>query len=57
MKTLLKRAYEAWVRARRRSETERQLASLDARMLKDIGLESWKSEQGARLWALRTLYQ
>ena len=56
MKTLLKRVCEAWVRARRRRETERQLASLDARMLKDIGLESWKSEQGARLWALRTMY-
>jgi len=54
MKTLLKRITESLRRAWQRRETERQLAQLDARMLRDIGLESWNSgHAAARLWAHR----
>ena len=53
MKTILKRIGESLRRAWQRRETERQLAQLDARMLRDIGLESWNSGQAARLWAHR----
>lgn len=54
MKPILKRIGESLRRAWQRRETERQLAQLDARMLRDIGLESWNSGQAAgRLWAHR----
>jgi len=54
METILKRIGESLRRAWQRRETERQLAQLDARMLRDIGLESWSSGQAAgRLWAHR----
>jgi hypothetical protein len=53
MKTILKRISESVRRAWQRRELERQLAQLDARMLRDIGLESWRSDQAARLWAHR----
>ena len=52
MKTILKRITESVRRALQRREMERQLAQLDSRMLRDIGLESWRSE-GSRLWAHR----
>jgi hypothetical protein len=54
MKTILKRISGSLRRAWQRRETERQLAQLDARMLRDIGLESWNGGQAAgRLWAHR----
>jgi hypothetical protein len=53
MKTLLRNLKAAIVAAWRRRELERELASLDARTLKDIGLETWKNAQGAKLWAYR----
>lgn len=54
MKTILKHITESVRRAWQRRETERQLAQLDARMLRDIGLESWSSGQAAaRVWAHR----
>jgi uncharacterized protein YjiS (DUF1127 family) len=52
MKTLVKHLIEALRREWQRRELERELARLDPRMLKDIGLESWRNE-GARLWAHR----
>jgi hypothetical protein len=52
MKTILKRITETLSREWQRRETQRQLAQLDARMLRDIGLETWRPE-GARLWAHR----
>jgi len=36
-----------------RRDLERQLSELDAHMLKDIGLESWRSPMGARVEVLR----
>lgn len=53
MKTILKRITESLRRAWQRREMERQLAQLDNRMLRDIGLESWRSDLSARLWAHR----
>lgn len=53
MKILLKKLIDNALRAWRQRETERQLSQLDARMLRDIGLESWSSGQAARLWAHR----
>lgn len=53
MKTILKRISESVRRAWQRRELERQLAQLDSRMLRDIGLEGWRSDQAARLWAHR----
>jgi hypothetical protein len=53
MKTILKRVIERISREWQRREAQRQLAQLDARMLRDIGLESWKNPEGARLWAHR----
>lgn len=41
-----------WLRMHRRHLANRQvraLAYLDARTLKDIGLESWRSQLGARI--------
>ena len=52
MKTILKRIIATLSRDWQRRRAERELAQLDARMLKDIGLESWKPA-GARLWAHR----
>lgn len=56
MKTILNWIHQKLSRAWRRRKLERELAHLDARMLRDIGLESWKSPEGARLWALRAGY-
>ncbi len=56
MKTILNWIHQKLSRAWQRRELERELAHLDARMLRDIGLESWKSPEGARLWALRAGY-
>jgi hypothetical protein len=53
MKTILNWIHQTLSRAWRRRELERELARLDARMLRDIGLESWRSDQAARLWAHR----
>ena len=54
MKTIVKKIVASARAAWRRRETERQLSQLDARMLKDIGLESWRGgEAAARLWAYR----
>lgn len=53
MKTILKKLIDSVRQALRQRETERQLAQLDARMLKDIGLESWNAGQPGRLWAYR----
>lgn len=53
MKTILKKLIDSARRAWQQRELERQLAQLDPRMLKDIGLESWNGGQAARLWAHR----
>lgn len=53
MKTILKNLYAKARGAWQRREMERQLAQLDARMLRDIGLETWRSDQAVRLWAHR----
>jgi uncharacterized protein YjiS (DUF1127 family) len=53
MNTILKRLIDSVRQALRQRETERQLAQLDARMLRDIGLESWNRGQAGRLWAYR----
>jgi hypothetical protein len=53
MKTHLRTIKAALVGAWKRRQLERELARLDPRMLRDIGLESWKSPQGAKLWAYR----
>ena len=53
MKTILKKLIDSVRQALRQRETERQLAQLDARMLRDIGLESWNAGQPGRLWAHR----
>jgi uncharacterized protein YjiS (DUF1127 family) len=53
MTTLLKKLIPGVLKAWRQRDTERQLSQLDARTLKDIGLESWNSGQAARLWAHR----
>ena len=53
MKTLLRSIKAALVGAWKRGQLERELARLDPRMLRDIGLESWKGPQGAKLWAYR----
>jgi uncharacterized protein YjiS (DUF1127 family) len=37
----------------RRRAVERQLAELDARTLRDIGLEAWRSPLGARVDTIR----
>jgi hypothetical protein len=46
MKKLLKQAWAAVMAARRRRALAHALAHLDARTLKDIGLESWNSAAG-----------
>lgn len=56
MKTLLKKLIEGVRKAWRQRETERELAQLDPRMLRDIGLESWNRGQAARVWAHRVGY-
>jgi hypothetical protein len=53
MKTLLRSIKAALVGAWKRGQLERELARLDPHMLRDIGLETWKSPQGAKLWAYR----
>ncbi|HKX39453.1 MAG TPA: DUF1127 domain-containing protein [Burkholderiales bacterium] len=53
MKTLLRSIKAALVGAWKRGQLERELARLDPHMLRDIGLESWKGPQGAKLWAYR----
>lgn len=46
MKTYLKQLIEAIYRWRQQRELEQELSRLDPRMLKDIGLETWR-----RPWA------
>ncbi|HZM32850.1 MAG TPA: DUF1127 domain-containing protein [Burkholderiales bacterium] len=53
MNTLLRIVKAALVRAWKRRQLERELARLDPHMLKDIGLETWRSPHGAKLWAYR----
>lgn len=53
MKTILKRLVAALARAQQRRRLARELSQLDARTLKDIGLEAWKSDLGARVWSHR----
>jgi hypothetical protein len=53
MKAIFKRAVAAFVRAQHQRWLARELSHLDARTLKDIGLEAWKSDLGARVWSQR----
>lgn len=54
MKRILQRTVKSLVRAYRRRARVHALARLDARTLRDIGLEPWQGELGARIWAQRT---
>jgi hypothetical protein len=49
IRTLLK----AIIEIGRRRAIERQLAELDARTLKDVGLEAWRGPLGARVETIR----
>lgn len=51
--TLLARIFKAIQRARRTRADREALARLDARTLRDIGLQSWNAELGQRMEARR----
>ena len=60
MKAITRTFLAAWIRLHRigaaigrERAIERQLAELDARTLRDIGMESWRSPMGARVETLR----
>jgi len=53
MKQLLARWYRGFVQARQRRAAREVLMHLDARTLKDIGIESWSSELAGEVHAHR----
>ena len=53
MRQLLARWYQGFVQARQRRAAREALLHLDARTLKDIGVESWNSELAAQAHARR----
>ena len=60
MDAFLRKVLAAWIRLHRagagigrQRAVERHLSELDARTLKDVGLESWRSPLGARVETLR----
>jgi hypothetical protein len=53
MKQLLKKAWQAMAAAQARRAQATVLAHLDARTLKDIGLESWNPDLAGRMRALQ----
>lgn len=53
MKQYLKKAWAVFKAAQERRAQARMLRHLDARMLKDIGLESWSGDLAHRVETLR----
>jgi hypothetical protein len=60
MNAIMRTLLAAWIRLHRlgafigrRRAVERHLSELDARTLRDIGLEAWRSPLGARVETLR----